>query len=67
MDALLASAPTAREFTPVLTPPMEHAAVTEEQVEKAAAKMSTRFESQPGDAVEIVCPHCGELFHVDKI
>lgn len=67
MDALLATAPTARQFAPVLTPPMNHTAVTEEDVNKTAAKMSTRFESQPGDAVEIICPHCGEAFYVDKV
>ena len=67
MDALLASAPTARQFAPVLSPTMDRAAVTQEEVDKTAAKMSTRFESQPGDKVEIICPHCGEAFYVDKV
>lgn len=65
MDALLKI--QARDFVPTLTPSMKQAAITDEDLEKANTKLSTRFDSQPGDKVELVCPHCGEAFYVDKV
>lgn len=46
------------------------AAVTTAQIEKQAEKMDNRFEEHSnavqGQYVEILCPHCGEAFFLDR-
>lgn len=46
------------------------AAVTSAQIEKQAERMENRFEEHSkavqGQYVEVLCPHCGEAFYVDR-
>lgn len=48
----------------------EMAAVTIAEIEKQQEKMESRFEEHSnavqGQYVEILCPHCGEAFFLDR-
>lgn len=67
-DAALAPPPPRSErlFTPEYNPQMSSAPVTREAVGRAGDRMGRRFDESEDTQVELICPHCGELFYVNK-
>jgi hypothetical protein len=68
LDRLLADLERSDQepYTPNYAPEMGDAAVTPAQVEAMATRLDGRFDAQPIDQIEILCPHCGESLFVNR-
>lgn len=65
-DGFIGSLNSYEQYEPVLEPSKNQVEITETQVEKQEKKMGTAYQEKSEQSlVEVICPHCAELFNID--
>ena len=59
-------APAAQPFSPNLAPNLAAANVTDAHIARAQAEAAARFSPPPSAQIAVTCPHCAQLFYIDK-